>query len=147
MSGRRSRSLGDEERALWDIVTKSIAPLRKRKAAKAVAEAVTAPDVEPTAAKPKGRAPKVTVPMPAPPPSPPPLARLDRRLKQKLSRGTEQIDARIDLHGMTQSEAHHALARFLRGAQRDGARVVLVITGKGARSDDPFGERGVLKRA
>jgi DNA-nicking Smr family endonuclease len=77
------------------------------------------------------------------------LAPLGRRMKQKVARGAEPIDARIDLHGMTQNEAHHALARFLRVAQRDGARVVLVITGKGARngaSADAFAERGVLKR-
>ncbi len=68
-------------------------------------------------------------------------------MRQKLGRGTEPIDARIDLHGMTQADAHAALAHFLRRAQRDGARVVLVITGKGARpGSDPHAERGVLKR-
>jgi DNA-nicking Smr family endonuclease len=36
------------------------------------------------------------------------------------------------------------LRRFLRSAQADGARIVLVITGKGAR--DPYDERGVLRR-
>ena len=79
---------------------------------------------------------------------PPPLAPLERRLKQKLSRGREEPDARIDLHGMTQADAHAALAHFLRRAQHDGARVVLVITGKGARvaGADPYAERGVLKR-
>ena len=49
---------------------------------------------------------------------------------------------------MTQSEAHHALVRFLHAARRDGARMVLVITGKGARAGRrcPMAERGVLKR-
>jgi DNA-nicking Smr family endonuclease len=41
------------------------------------------------------------------------------------------IDARIDLHGMTQEEAHRALLRFLARAYEDGRRAVLVITGKG----------------
>ena len=46
---------------------------------------------------------------------------------------------------MTQADAHAALAHFLRRAQHDGARVVLVITGKGARpGGDPYAERGVL---
>ena len=53
------------------------------------------------------------------------------------------IDARLDLHGRTQSEAHAALLRFLRRAQANGAKTVLVITGKGGDRD---GERGVLKR-
>jgi DNA-nicking Smr family endonuclease len=67
-------------------------------------------------------------------------------MRQKLARGSEPIDARIDLHGMTQADAHAALTHFLRGAQHDGARVVLVITGKGARNADPHAERGVLRR-
>jgi DNA-nicking Smr family endonuclease len=59
-----------------------------------------------------------------------------------------EIDARIDLHGMTQDEAHAALSRFLRRAQGNGGKLVLVITGKGTRfgSDDDGRERGVLKR-
>jgi DNA-nicking Smr family endonuclease len=40
------------------------------------------------------------------------------------------IEARLDLHGMTQSEAHEALARFLTRAQKHGVRAALVITGK-----------------
>src|SRR5262249_39560066 len=95
---------------------------------------------------------------PAPPARPParaagPGARaaarlepFDRRLKQRLVRGTESIDARIDLHGKTQSEAHAALISFLRKAQSDGAKFVLVITGKGGGARDDWSERGVLKR-
>src|SRR3569623_1188951 len=77
---------------------------------------------------------------------PPPLAPLERKLKRKIGRGTEPIDDRIDLHGMTQASAHYALIRFLHRAQHDGARVVLVITGKGKAGADPHAERGVLKR-
>jgi DNA-nicking Smr family endonuclease len=80
----------------------------------------------------------------------PPLAPLGRRLKQRVARGREPIDARIDLHGMTQTEAHTALLRFLRRAQSDGVRIALVVTGKGTGkvSDGrgTSGERGVLKR-
>jgi len=74
------------------------------------------------------------------------LEPFDRRLKQRLARGTEPIDARIDLHGKTQSEAHAALISFLRKAQSDGAKFVLVITGKGGGARDDWSERGVLKR-
>jgi DNA-nicking Smr family endonuclease len=65
-------------------------------------------------------------------------------MKQRVARGKEAIDGRLDLHGLTQSEAHATLLRFLRAASNRGARLVLVITGKGARASD--GERGVLKR-
>jgi DNA-nicking Smr family endonuclease len=58
-------------------------------------------------------------------------------------RGKEPIDARLDLHGLTQAQAHSALLHFLREASARGARLVLVITGKGGRGDS---ERGVLKR-
>ena len=72
---------------------------------------------------------------------------LDRRQKQRLVRGTETIDARIDLHGKSQSEAHAALLGFLRRAQAQGARYVLVITGKGrAVGPGSHGEHGILKR-
>lgn len=146
--GRRSRPLSEAERALWDGITRSIAPLKRRKVAATLPPGETSPGDD----KPKGKA--AAKPLagstPAAPRSqatPPPLAPLGRRMKQKVARGSEPIDRRIDLHGMTQSEAHHALARFLRSAQREGARLVLVITGKGARSDaDAFAERGVLKR-
>ena len=49
---------------------------------------------------------------------------------------------------MTQSEAHAALVRFLRRAQADGARMALVVTGKGAgtRRARCRDERGVLRR-
>jgi DNA-nicking Smr family endonuclease len=73
------------------------------------------------------------------------VVRLERRDKQRLVRGTQTIDARIDLHGRTQSEAHAALLGFLRRAQAQGARFVLVITGKGG-GPGSSGERGVLKR-
>jgi DNA-nicking Smr family endonuclease len=65
-------------------------------------------------------------------------------MRQKLARGTEEIDARLDLHGRTQAQAHSALLKFLRDAQARGARNVLIITGKGTR--EFAGERGVLKR-
>lgn len=50
------------------------------------------------------------------------------------------IDRRIDLHGLTLEDAHAALDRLVRQAVRDGARMLLVITGKGVRS------AGAIKR-
>lgn len=142
----RRRSLSEDERALWETVTRAVAPLRRRKAKiKAIEEAE--PIAAPLPAKPVRKTVTPLPAAPAKPAGPPPLAPLGRRMRQKLGRGTEPIDARIDLHGLTQADAHAALAHFLRRAQRDGARVVLVITGKGARPGaDPHAERGVLKR-
>src|SRR6202012_4928743 len=82
-------------------------------------------------------------------PSTPPLAPIERRLKRELSRGRAAIDAALDLHGLTQAEAHQALRGFLRHSQARGARLVIIVTGKGAAMDEGSGwpnERGVLKR-
>ena len=83
----------------------------------------------------------------APPPKPqaPPLAPIGRRERAKLSRGRKEIDARIDLHGMTQVRAHRALFGFLQRAHHDGLTFVLVITGKG-KIGGAEAERGVLRR-
>jgi DNA-nicking Smr family endonuclease len=59
----------------------------------------------------------------------------------KLRRGQLPIEARIDLHGMTQIEAHRALGAFLSNQQAAGRRCVLVITGKGSGN----GSSGVLR--
>lgn len=123
---------------------RQVSPLRRQR---------NEPDpAEPEIAQPEpmpAAAPRVATARPAKPasPAPPPLAPLERRLRQRLGRGSEAPDARIDLHGMTQERAHRALLNFLRGAQADGARVVLVITGKGARGGEAGSEGGVLRRA
>jgi DNA-nicking Smr family endonuclease len=104
-----------------------------------------APKLAPTKLRAKSAGPAPHV---AASPKSPPLASLDRRLKQRVARGREPIEARLDLHGMTQAQAHTELLRFLRRAQADGIRTVLVVTGKGLRSRDhgQDHERGVLRR-
>jgi DNA-nicking Smr family endonuclease len=56
---------------------------------------------------------------------------LDGNTKKRMQRGTLEPAARLDLHGFTQEAAHRALLSFLRGSHRKGARLILVITGKG----------------
>ena len=68
---------------------------------------------------------------------------LEKPVKRKLSRGHLALEARIDLHGMIQSEAHGFLLGFLMKAHARGLRHVLVITGKGTS----LGSDGALKRA
>ena len=81
---------------------------------------------------------------PAAEPALPPLDRLagiDRANAERLKRGRRPIEARLDLHGMTQAEAHAALSRFIAGSRANGRRCVLVITGHGRISG------GVLKQS
>jgi DNA-nicking Smr family endonuclease len=134
------RGLSAHERKLWSEVTRSVAPLRQQSLPQEP-EPPTAPG------KPKlksSRAPARSA-LPVARPTVP-LEPFDRRLKQRLARGTEAIDFRVDLHGKTQSEAYAALFSFVRKAQRDGAKFVLVITGKGGSAREDGDERGVLKR-
>jgi DNA-nicking Smr family endonuclease len=145
--GQRRRGLTYEERVLWTTVTKAIKPLRAKPLIAPEANGDTPLD-NPKPARPAARSAKAA-PAPAQKPAPqkpspplvPPLTPLGRRMKQRVARGKQPIDARLDLHGLTQSEAHSALLRFLRNANARDARLVLVITGKGRG-----GEPGVLRR-
>lgn len=62
--------------------------------------------------------------------------RMDSKLHGRMMRGKLAPDVRIDLHGMTLAEAHPELIRFILNAHSSGARLALVITGKGKRVDD-----------
>jgi DNA-nicking Smr family endonuclease len=138
MSGRR---LSDDERALWKGVVRAITPLRRPRSPS------EPDDVAPVAApaKPVRQQPQQHSPQQIRPPT---LAPFDRRLRQRVARGRESIDARLDLHGMTQSEAHAVLLSFLHRAQADGVRLALVVTGKGAgkTTRETPSESGVLRR-
>jgi DNA-nicking Smr family endonuclease len=78
------------------------------------------------------------------PPHMPPLDRftgIDRANAERLKRGLHRIEARLDLHGMTQAEAHQSLSAFIAASRAAGRRCVLVITGRGLGQSGP----GVLK--
>jgi DNA-nicking Smr family endonuclease len=142
---RRKRSLSEEEKALWENVARQIKPLRKKARAAKLVE--THALERPAAARLVAPSPKPAGPartLPAAKPEPPPLAPLGRRERSQLSRGRKEIDARLDLHGMTQNRAHRALSSFLQRAHSDGLTFVLVITGKGKMGAET--ERGVLRR-
>ena len=134
---RRRRSLSEEERALWESVAKQTRPLRKKSriAKTSAASATAAPGVASPAAPAKRLPAPPRAPKPDLPPSAPPLAPLGRRERSQLSRGRKEIDARLDLHGMTQMRAHRALFGFLQRAHSGGLTFVLVITARaGAES-------------
>ena len=98
-------------------------------------------EVPPLPPAPTVQAPRVSAKAPEPPPvRRPPLpvsaATLDGSWDQRLRRGQIRPDRVIDLHGYTLADAHAALAMALDDAAADGARIILVITGKG-RHDRP----------
>jgi DNA-nicking Smr family endonuclease len=146
----RLRRLSADEIELWRNVTKTIA---RRQGA-------TLPEIAPLPKTAKlSEAPKptvtpraITVSKAAPESSngtrpPTGLAPLERRLVQKLARGRVAPDAVIDLHGMSRQEAFVALRGFLSHKQREGAKLVLVVTGKGERSAGIDGEPGILRKS
>jgi DNA-nicking Smr family endonuclease len=146
---RRPRRLTEAERTLWSEVVRDVAPLGPSKPLATTAPAEAEPEVSPEPAKREKKAKPDTRHIPSPaaaPNEPPPLAPLGRRMRQRIARGGHAIGGRLDLHGMTQREAHDALLRFLRTGQERGVTLVLVITGKGRAGADGASERGVLKR-
>jgi DNA-nicking Smr family endonuclease len=142
---RRKRGLSEEDRALWESVAKQVKPLRKRQ--RISKPPVVATDADGKVAPKPAQSPRHAAPprivAPAKP-EPPPLAPIGRRERSHLSRGRREIDARLDLHGMTQTRAHRALFGFLQRAHHDGLTFVLIITGKGKIGAES--ERGVLRR-
>lgn len=136
---RRHKHLTGEDRVLWNRVARSTVPMPGK----------TLPPAEKTE-QPPPREPKSAVPgqgpAAAPPPPRPPEPhprRLDTPTREKLARGRIDIGGRVDLHGLTQEEAHMLLLSFLRRAHDSDRRYVLVITGKGSSG----GGTGVLRRA
>ena len=127
---------------MWHGVARSVTPLFGRRLEAAPPVDVARSESKPQ--RPARREPAVAAIAPQRSKSAPALAPMTRRERQKLARGTHEIDARLDLHGRTQAEARTALVRFLRRAQAEGLRFVLVVTGKGGRGEGE--ERGVLRR-
>lgn len=140
------RRPSEAESELWQQVMGDVEPLpESHLRVDGPDEGVAGPE---RAAPAKGASPAAPPPVA---PSPEPLLThggapgLDRRTQTRMRRGQVKIEARIDLHGMAQSQAHHALSNFLHDQRTAGRRAVLVITGKG-RGKDGGGE-GVLREA
>jgi DNA-nicking Smr family endonuclease len=147
------RGKDDDDAALWDKIARSASPLKRRGSrltadkSRAPASKAAAPEPPLQHSKPK---PAAAV---APKPVQVPRAEgLDRQTARQLSKGRLEVEARLDLHGLRQRDAHAQLHRFLMQARARGLRHVLVITGKGAPAEPPVSfyegeERGILRNA
>ena len=121
------------DRLLWREAMRSVTPLPGRADAISPAPRITPPvavEKRPTVAS--ARFPALDH-----------FAGIDRANAERLKRGLHPIEARLDLHGKTQAEAHHALVAFIHSSSDAGRRCVLVITGRGFGPSGP----GVLKNA
>lgn len=146
----KDRKLSPEERILWSKVAKSTRPLPQHMAEmKAldlfIAEQLAAEDAKLAPVNPP-KIPMSQQPLPMPQKLQPTARQhhpLERPVKRKIAKGRLALEARIDLHGLYQDEAHDMLLDFLVRAHMRGLRHVLVITGKGSS----MGSEGALKRA
>jgi len=154
-SARRGRRvpgapLSREDAALWRRVADGIRPLKGRRPPPEEPATGGESDEHIATPPPPRRRPRPPVPPPpAPAPSPtlPEIGHgdavgLDKRTAQRMRRGQLPIEGRIDLHGLTEADAHRALTSFLIAAQNAGRRCVIVVTGKGLKAD---GRPGVLR--
>ena len=119
---REPPGLTAEDLALWRHATSGDAPLRARTTAAPGVPAAKAPAPDVRPAEP---------PLPRAGRAPAAAGGVDARTMQRLRRGQIAVERRLDLHGMTQAQAHRAVSRALAAGQEDGVRCLLVITGKG----------------
>lgn len=153
----KGRGLSPEDRALWQQVVSSVKPLSRNipvaridKRIEPTLADLPASGNRPSVVRKQDHVARSTMAMPYYPPVPAPGidserlksgSGLDDKTIRKLKKGRLEIDATIDLHGMAQGQAHRILLDFIDKFQRHGARIVLVITGKGR------GGEGILRRA
>ena len=138
MKGRR---LSEEETRAWAKVAATVKRIGPKEASLPEFQAaLEAGEAELRAPKPSPRK-SVATSLPAEPPAPKaPVTPANRGREKRVRRGKLDIAATFDLHGHTQISAARALPAFLLAQQAEGARCVLVITGKGREG------QGVLRR-
>lgn len=137
---------------VWRAVLRTVKPLKKR-LPRAEPSSERRPAADDTAIReflpnrPKPYLQKSVYPPLVPLLTPPELSPgaavgVDKRTVERMRRGRLPVERTIDLHGMTQAEAHAALDRTLAEAQGRGQRCLLVVTGKGTWREDG----GVLRQ-
>ncbi|MFT4149256.1 MAG: Smr/MutS family protein [Paracoccaceae bacterium] len=142
----RRRSLRPDEQELWQAVARTLRPMHAAPPTVRLDQPASPPTIRPPdppaplprfrmgekapSARPHDLAPSLSQSLAAQP------LRMDAKAFGKMTRGKLAPEARIDLHGMTLSEAHPELIRFVLNAQSAGLRLALVITGKGKQGVD-----------
>jgi DNA-nicking Smr family endonuclease len=151
---RKKRALTEDEQHLWNKVIKQVETIEamppliitpSAKPAKVDAPREIKPFKIGAKTKPKSVVPAMPSFVDRPSQTSP---NMDRRNFQRLLKGQLEIDATLDLHGLTADQARAQLQTFIQNANRMGNRLLLIITGKGnKKSVDEFGRprSGVLK--
>jgi DNA-nicking Smr family endonuclease len=122
----------EDEDKLWSIVTKDVQRLDKNHVLKKSAKNSAHKDTKlPSNTKKNIKSPKKI--SQSEPQKQPPSKGLDRKTKERLRKGTFTIEARLDLHGHSKTEAYEKLVNFLIASRHANKRWILVITGKGQK--------------
>jgi DNA-nicking Smr family endonuclease len=117
------RPLRPEEKSDWTRVARTVAPRRYPKGKGSAKPLPTRDDF----------ANMLRIAPSAPASSRSAGERLEINNDKKTRRGRVEIDSKIDLHDMTQTEAKDALARAVIRASKHNKNCLLVVTGKGVR--------------
>lgn len=133
------------DKDLWDEVAKTTKPLSPKARdtsatptpARLKNTSATIPPSKPT--KPKSPVSSTPLPRPRPPANTNPMG-FDSRVLKDIKKGKKKIDARLDLHGLTQNEARKKILIFLENSRARDHRLLLIITGRGRDGE------GVLHR-
>jgi DNA-nicking Smr family endonuclease len=121
---RRKRTPTEDELQLFESTLADAVPLKRKPRSKKKTPPKRAPStvVPPTEVRPQKRV-----------PAPGRNVGLDGNTADRLRRGALEPQARLDLHGLTERDAHRALVTFLRAARSRKLRLVLIVTGKGGQ--------------
>lgn len=75
------------------------------------------------------------------------IANIDRKLAEKFISGKLKIEARLDLHGLTEKQAFDKVREFIIDSYASGKRCVLIITGKGSSTEVWWESKGVIRQS
>lgn len=140
MKRKPPRDLTEEERALWNYITRDVEPIYGTENKKIPSPPAAArPPLSPLSRESVREKGKSTAPFRRPGD----YAGVDAATARKLKRGHLYIDRKLDLHGHNREQARIALLQALDKMREEGGRMLLVITGKGGRG----GKEGVLQQA
>ncbi len=155
---KKIRVLTAQEKTLWALVAKSIKPVRRGsvQAEMSMSELMETSDNLPVSEDPDTERKTIETKSFLPVPSSiaqkkkllyPPLAPIERNLRRRLSKGKADIDGKLDLHGLNQEDAYHALTAFIHRAVLHNKSLVLIVTGKGGRkAQSEAYHTGILRR-
>jgi DNA-nicking Smr family endonuclease len=136
-SASKKSILRQEDIEIWQIATKDVfnldhsnhiahktKPIRNLQTAKTISGKINLETIEPTHHH-----------------QTPSSFQMDKTLRTKFEGGELEINAKIDLHGLTLVQAHEQFTKFMSHQIRNKSRFLLVITGKGNGA-----EKGVIRQ-